>query len=230
MDDPMANPVPAALHGPLRAFGDRRGRAVRFDPDVSPFAGLPAEPGEQDWADLAVLAGPGETVVLAGPGAVPPQGWEVVRALDGVQMDGAAVTTATDPEIVELGTGDRDAMRELIERTKPGPWGPRTAELGTYLGVRRDGELVAMAGERLRIPGRTEISAVCTDPSARGQGLAERLVRAVAAGIVARGDLPMLHASAVNEPALRVYRRMGFVLTRPMRFDLLRTPAGTPAG
>ncbi|MBW0106736.1 GNAT family N-acetyltransferase [Pseudonocardia sp. KRD291] len=224
MDDPLVNPVPAALTGPLRTFGDRRGRAVRFDPDVSPFAGLPADPDARDWADLAALAGPGETLVLAGPGAAAPAGWETVRALDGVQMDGAGVEAAPDPEAIELEVGDRDAMRDLVERTRPGPWGPRTAELGTYLGIRRGGELVAMAGERLRVPGRTEISAVCTDPSARGQGLAERLVRAVAAGIVARGDRPILHGAASNETALRLYRRMGFVLSRPMRFDLLRTP------
>lgn len=224
MDDPLVNPVPAALTGPLRAFGDRRGRAVRFDPDVSPFAGLPADPDAVDWADLAALAGPGETLVLTGPGAVPPTGWETVRALDGVQMDGAGVAAAPDPEAVELGPADREAMRALVERTRPGPWGPRTAELGSYLGIRRGGELVAMAGERLRIPDRTEISAVCTDPSARGQGLGERLVRAVAAGIAARGDRPILHGAASNETALRLYRRLGFVLTRPMRFDLLRTP------
>lgn len=224
MDDPLVNPVPAALTGPLRGFGDRRGRAVRFDPDVSPFAGLPAEPDEQDWADLAALAGPGETLVLTGPGAVPPGGWESVRPVECVQMDGTGVEAVPDPDAVELQVCDRAEMRELVERTQPGPWAPRTAELGSYLGIRRDGALVAMAGERLRIPGRTEISAVCTDPSARGQGLAERLVRAVAAGIVARGDRPILHGAASNEPALRLYRRMGFVLTRPMRFDLLRTP------
>ena len=82
-----------------------------------------------------------------------------------------------------------------------------------------------MAGERLRIPGWTEISAVCTDPSARGRGLAARLVRAVAAGIVARGDRPMLHAASSNENALRLYRALGFVESGPMHFDLLRTPS-----
>lgn len=224
MDDALTNPVPAALAGPLRAFGTRRGRAARFDPDVCPFAGLPADPDERDWRDLAALAGPGATLVLTGPGATPPAGWVAVHPMRGVQMDGSAVEPRRDPEAVELGEADRDAMRDLVARTRPGPWGPRTRELGSYLGIRRDGELVAMAGERMRIPGWTEISAVCTDPSARGKGYAQRLVRAVAAGIVARGDRPLLHAAADNEPALRLYRRMGFVLTREMRFDLLRTP------
>lgn len=224
VDDPLANPVLAALTGPLRAFGERRGRAARFDPEVAPFAGLPADPRARDWDDLAMLAGPGATIVLAGPGAESPRDWDNIRPLAGVQMEGSAVEGVPDPEAVELGTADREAMRELVHRTRPGPWGPRTAEMGSYLGIRRDGALVAMAGERMRVPGWTEVSAVCTDPSARGQGLAERLVRAVVAGIVARGDRPLLHAAASNEPALRIYRRMGFVTTRPMQFDRLVVP------
>lgn len=225
MDDALVNPVPAALAGPLRAFGDRRGRAARFDPDVCPFAGLPLDPDEQDWHDLAALAGPGQTLVLTGPGIAAPQDWESVRPLVGVQMDGSAVAAVADPDAVELGESDREQMAGLVERTVPGPWGPRTRELGSYLGIRHGTELVAMAGERMRVPGWTEISAVCTDPSVRGRGYAERLIRAVAAGIVARGDRPLLHAAAANENALRLYRRMGFVLSRPMHFDLIRTPS-----
>ncbi|PPK60595.1 FR47-like protein [Actinokineospora auranticolor] len=106
--------------------------------------------------------------------------------------------------------------------------GPRTIELGTYLGIRRAGVLVAMAGERLRPPGWTEISAVCTDPAARGQGLATRLVLAVAAGIRARGETPFLHTGARNTNAIRLYEALGFRLRREMPFLLLTVPAETP--
>jgi len=145
--------------------------------------------------------------------------------MDGVQMDGGDLEARPDPDAVVLGDDDRDAMRDLVARTRPGPWKARTGELGLYLGIRHGDELVSMAGERMRGPGWTEISAVCTDVSARGRGYAERLVRAVAHGIVARGDRPMLHASAANEHALRQYRRWGFTFARPMCFDLVRAPA-----
>lgn len=230
--DPLTDPVASALTGRLRAFGAVRGGAVRFDPQVSPFGALPRDPAPDDWADLAALCGPGGLVVpvRAGDGPPdPPAGWVLEHEFPGVQMEGSGLRAEPDPDAVELGRDDRAEMAALAGRTRPGPWLARTAELGRYLGVRRDGELVAMAGERLRIGrvGRdaaTEISAVCTDERWRGTGLAARLVRAVAAGIVARGELPVLHASAVNHDAIRLYRRLGFTVTRPMRFDLLRAP------
>ncbi len=109
----------------------------------------------------------------------------------------------------------------LIARTDPGPYRQRTIELGTYLGIRRESALIAMAGERLHPTGWTEISAVCTDPAYRGQGLAGRLVRAVAAGIFERGETPFLHAAATNESALRLYEKLGFTLRRTMPIALL---------
>ncbi len=113
-------------------------------------------------------------------------------------------------------------MLSLAERTKPGPFLPRTIELGTYLGIRRDGELVAMAGERLRPPGWTEVSAVCTDPAWRGHGFASRLTRAVAAGIIARGDTPFLHAIADQRHGDRPLQGLGFTHRRDIQFPLLR--------
>jgi predicted GNAT family acetyltransferase len=120
-------------------------------------------------------------------------------------------------------------MLELVARTEPGPFLPRTIELGSYLGIRRRGALVAMAGERLHPPGWTEISAVCTDVAFRGQGLAGRLVRAVAAGIRARDETPFLHSVATNTTAIRLYEALGFRLRRQVTILLARVPGGEPA-
>jgi predicted GNAT family acetyltransferase len=115
-------------------------------------------------------------------------------------------------------------MLDLASRTKPGPFLTGTVEMGTYLGIRRDGALVAMAGERLHPPGWTEISAVCTDDAWRGHGLATRLILAVAAGIRARGEIPFLHALASNTGAIRLYTELGFRLRRPVVFSVTRVP------
>ena len=113
-------------------------------------------------------------------------------------------------EAVRLGADDVPDMLALVARTRPGPFLPRTVELGTYLGIRREGRLIAMAGERLHPPGWTEISAVCTDAAFRGQGLGSRLVRAVALGIRERGETPFLHTAATNTAAIRLYESLGF--------------------
>ncbi|MBP2707691.1 GNAT family N-acetyltransferase [Microbispora sp. RL4-1S] len=225
----LDNPVWASLTGPHARFAEGHGGALRYPDDVSPFYALPGDPSPTDWDDLAALAGPGATVPLTGDASAAPDGWEVVTNITGVQLVGDDVTPATDDEAVRLEPADVPEMLDLVERTQPGPFRPRTVELGTYLGIRREGALVAMAGERLHPPGWTEISAVCTDPGFRRQGLASRLVLAVAAGIRARGETPFLHTAAENTSAIRVYEALGFRLRRQTPFAFIRVPADVPA-
>lgn len=125
---------------------------------------------------------------------------------------------------VRLGEADAPEMLDLVAWTQPGPFLARTVSLGTYLGFRSEGALVAMAGERMHLPGWTEISAVCTDPAFRGRGLAARLVRAVGAGIRARGEVPFLHTAASNVNAIRLYESLGFRLRREVVFSAVRVP------
>ncbi|EOD64833.1 GNAT family N-acetyltransferase [Amycolatopsis vancoresmycina] len=224
MASPLDNPTWASLAGPHAHFAERRGRVLRYPEDVAPFLALPGDPGEQDWLDVAELAGPGATVVIAAATARPPSGWEVLDEIPGVQLVDEGVAAAPDPEAVRLGPADVPEMLDLVERTRPGPFRQRTVELGTYLGIRRGGALVAMAGERLHPPGHTEISAVCTDPAFRGQGLATRLVLAVAAGIRERGETPIMHAAAGNTAAIRLYLSLGFALRYRPDFVAVRVP------
>jgi ribosomal protein S18 acetylase RimI-like enzyme len=221
---PLDNPVRASLAGPHARFAERRGNVLRYPVDVCPFLAMPDEPGAADWADAAALVGPGGLLPLAGVQAPPPAGWAVEVLGEGVQLTGDGVAGMADREAVPLGPGDVPEMLDLAARTKPGPFLPRTVEMGRYLGIRRGGALVAMAGERLHPPGWTEISAVCTDAAWRGRGLASRLVLAVVAGIMARGETPFLHAVASNVNAIRLYQELGFRLRRSMLFSATRVP------
>ncbi|MFG2549916.1 GNAT family N-acetyltransferase [Streptomyces sp. NPDC048581] len=224
----LDNAVWSALAGPHAHFAERVGRAARYPADVYAFAAVadPADPGA--WADLHTLAGPATVVRVKGVEGVP-AGWEVVGGGRGVQLVDTALRAEPAPEAVRLGPDDVPEILDLVARARPGPFLTRTVELGTYLGIRHQGRLIAMAGERLRLPGWTEISAVCTDPAYRGRGLATRLVRAVAAGIRERGDTPLLHASETNTQAIRLYESIGFTPRRRTRIFQVRTP-GTQRG
>lgn len=225
--DPLDAPVAAALQGPHAHLARRVGRASSYDRAVATFSTVPMDPDQQDWDDLAALLGPGRFADLFSLPVTPPADWEPAFRLEGFQLVGSPslATTARDPSIVELGADDVPAMLALVEQTRPGPFWERTAEMGRYAGVRDDaGRLVTMAGERLRLPGWTEVSAVCTAPEARGRGLAERLVRDVAARIIQRGDQPFLHVAASNTGAIRLYERLGFVVRREVVFHGYRTP------
>ncbi|GGV87406.1 GNAT family N-acetyltransferase [Streptomyces massasporeus] len=220
---PLDNAVWAALNGPHARFAERLGRAARYPADVYDFAAL-AEPTDlAAWADLRELVGPG-TVVRLKPVDDVPSGWDVVGGGQGVQLVDTALRSEPAPEAVRLGPDDVPEILDLVAHTRPGPFLKRTVELGTYLGIRHQGRLIAMAGERIRPPGWTEISAVCTHPEHRGRGLGTRLVRAVAAGIRARGDLPFLHAAAGNTQAIRLYESIGFTLRRRSPILLVRSP------
>ena len=204
----LNNPVWAALTGPQACFAEAAGNAARFLPEIAPFAALSDPTDPAAWRDLATITG---QAVLTGPTITAPPGWERVEATPGVQMIGQSMFGVDDPEAVPLTEKDVPEMLELVARAQPGPFLKRTVDLGRYLGIRDgDGRLVAMAGERLRLPGWTEVSAVCTDPAFRGKGLGARLTLAVAAGILARGDLPFLHTAHDNENAIRLYGRLGF--------------------
>jgi GNAT superfamily N-acetyltransferase len=219
--DAVLDNVPwAALTGPQKRFGEFHGRAARFRPDVSPFTGMDDTTDPAAWADLAALVGPGKPLFVAGPRVIPPPGWERVGGLPGVQMVDAGVAGDDDPAAVRLGDADVPEILDLVRRTDPGPFAERTIELGTYLGIRDGGRLVAMAGERLKVPGWTEVSAVCTDPAFRGRGLAARLIRAVVAGVRARDERPFLHAASTNTGAIALYERLGFAVRTPVIFGM----------
>ncbi|MFI5892490.1 GNAT family N-acetyltransferase [Actinoplanes sp. NPDC051513] len=227
----LDNAIWQSVIGPHAHLAERHGLAARYPDAVAQFYGLADPDDPRAWADLASLASTPPGAGTAGAGAEvavsgsPPRthpGWELADEIAGVQLVDVALRAEPFGEAVRLTAADVPEILDLVERTRPGPFRPRTIELGVYLGVRRDGALVAVAGERLHPPGWTEISAVCTDPAFRGQGLATALVRAVAHGIRERGETPFLHTSAANTPAIRLYESLGFQLRRRTTFGRYR--------
>jgi len=217
----LTNPVYAALTGPHAAFAELRGNARRYPTAVAPFLGLPEDPSDQDWSDAAVLLGPATTAALMRPELPIPETFKLDRQFDLVQFVAPPSLGAADAEAVVLGQDDVPDMLALVALTDPGPFRSRTIELGTYLGIRRDGDLIAMAGTRFNLPEYTEISAVCTHPSYQGQGLASRLIRATAAHITAAGRTAFLHTGGSNTSAIRLYKALGFELSNEMKVTIV---------
>jgi ribosomal protein S18 acetylase RimI-like enzyme len=220
----LDNPVRASLTGPHAGLARSAKTVLGYPADVAPFSAMPDEPDEDSWRDLSDLTGAGGVATIVGLSTAAPQGWEVVMEIRGVQMVDSCVAPVEDPAALGLGWSDVPEMLDLVERTKPGPFLPRTIQLGSYLGIRRAGSLVAMAGERMRPPGWTEISAVCTDPGSRGQGLGTRLILALAAGIRMRDEQAFLHTRASNTNAIRLYESLGFVVRRELTIIRVRVP------
>jgi predicted GNAT family acetyltransferase len=200
--------------GPHSRFALRSGRALRYDGDVAPFIALPMHPTGADWIDALELIPPGTGAALVADGASLPASLTVIQVFELVQMIGENALAARDPRALTLGSSDVPEMLELVRATEPGPFLQRTIELGRYVGIREGGALIAMAGERMCFEGWTEISAVCTAPAHRGEGLATSLVSTLVADIRERSENAFLHVLKTNANAIRLYEELGFSVRR----------------
>ncbi len=222
---PLDRPVWTMLNGRQAHLAVARGAAVRIDPAYGPFAAARDQSDAAQAALAAVLAGPEDAVAIVEADHWPaPPGTQVIQTGDLVQMvaEVAVPMCAGDADCRLLGEADVAAMTALALATEPGPWAPATHRYGDFFGLFREGRLVAMAGQRM-LPhqGFAEVSAVCTDPAFRGQGLAGMLIRRVMAGMRARGEVPFLHSYAHNAGAIALYDSLGFRVRREMQLTII---------
>jgi predicted GNAT family acetyltransferase len=220
---PLDYPVWYALITRQQALAEGGARARRYPPAIGPFAAM-ADTSAQSFAALRALMSGSEVAVLFTPDPVtPPAGFKTLLAETGEQMIGTpAESSIRGLDIVTLGAADVPAMMALTELTKPGPFSLRTHELGTFLGIRIDGQLVAMAGERMKPANYTEMTAICVHPDHRGRGYAQVLLGAVASQITARGEIPFLHVFSKNDSAIALYRRQGMEIRRRLYVTVLQ--------
>jgi ribosomal protein S18 acetylase RimI-like enzyme len=220
---PLDRPIWSALTTRQKDLAEGGARARRFPVAIGPFADL-VDMSPQSFAELAAIMSGSEISVLFTPDAVAvPDQFKALLAETGEQMIGTpAESTIAGVEIVTLGPADVPDMMALVELTKPGPFGVRTHELGTFLGIKVDGQLVAMTGERMKPGNYTEMTAVCVHPSYRGRGYAQALLGAVARQIVARGEIPFLHVFSNNDSAIALYRRQGMEIRRRLHVTVLQ--------
>jgi ribosomal protein S18 acetylase RimI-like enzyme len=222
----LDNPIWHCLTTRHLQFAVGSGLARRFDREIGPLAGM-REPNARAYEDLAELFSPGEPAALfleSEPKL--PLGWSLQRheTLDQMICEEMPCSQNGRFNFEWLTEADVPKMLELTRLTEPGPFRKRTLELGGFLGIREDERLAAMAGQRLALPGLTEVSAVCTHPDFRGRGYAAALVAAVARAIGERGDTPFLTVLESNTAAIRVYESIGFRLRRKLHLAVVFPP------
>ena len=222
---PLDNVIWSALTTREAHFAQVSHCARRFAPEVSPLSGFP-EARDEHYHSLSELAGPtGSLAVFLDDPYESRDGWEYVAGAPLLQMiaeKSAPDVAANRHHLQELGAADSREMLDLTGLTKPGPFGPRTHELGLYLGIRHADQLIAMAGERMKVPGYTEVSAVCTHPDHTGRGYARILMTEIMRRIRERGETPFLHVRQDNKKAIGLYELLGFETRKLLHFAVLR--------
>lgn len=223
MFHPLDFPVWSALSGRQARFAMGPGPALRYDPAVNVFVAVADRSPESLAALSEVIRAHGDAALIEEEGPPEVTGVITVSVALGVQMVevNPSGPAPADFSFVDLTSQDAPQMLALAEANRPGPFFLRTPELGGFVGVKAGGRLIAMAGERMRPEGFTEVSGVCTDPDARGRGLAANLTKVVAGRIRARGETPFLHAYASNTGAISLYESLGFKLRREVLMSRL---------
>jgi predicted GNAT family acetyltransferase len=218
----LDNPIWYALSTAQRALAQGNGLAKRYPTDIAPFGGLIDQSAAAYNALNEILPGAVTALALDAEPMLP-RNWEMVHRGEMYQMICEAPAHPDERQIFrELTQADVPEMLALTKLTEPGPFLPRTIELGTYLGIHDAGSLVAMAGERLHITGFTEISAVCTHPQYRGRAYGNALMSALISRITKRGETPFLHVRTENVAARRLYEKLGFAVRAQLHLAVIK--------
>ena len=221
---PLDRPIWSALTSARQAYlavGD--GRALRFAPGYGVFAAS-VDQSPESLAAMAALERPEGIIATVEAVAPPlPPGLVALKEASLLQMALTALTPARrrDIAVEALTEADAPAMLALATLTEPGPFFAKTHQLGDFFGVKQGGRLLAMAGERMKPDGFTEVSGVCAHPDARGRGYAGALMRTVIEQILARGETAFLHSYADNAGAIALYRALGFEVRCEMAMRML---------
>lgn len=231
----LDRPIWVALTTRQAHLGQGDALACRYHPDVAPFAAVQNDTPDAYQALHRLLLPHEQVALLCLDPAAPIQALQAERIGVVHQMVAARREARgtddlnNDREVISLSNADAKDMQDLVQKTKPGPFGKRTHEMGSYIGIRERGRLIAMAGERMRLDGYVEISAVCVDPDWRGRGLAGRLVNGLCREIEHRGETPFLHVFSDNQSAIGLYESLGFELRRTFLLTRIRHADTGPA-
>ena len=201
-------------------YADKQGYACVYKDGYGQYGAL-SEYSKQAYKDLASIVKPERIVLILGSGEpVEYPEWKQLTTFLGYGMILESPIRAPELDYVQLSVSDAAKMVEL-GKTSGLSVQPRSIELGNFYGIKKNGDLVAMAGEGMKIDGYTEVADVRTHPDFRKRGYGGGLTQVVCQLIQEKGDTPCLRVRAENTGAIRLYEKLGFIKFLTANYDVL---------
>lgn len=220
--NPLDNPIWSALTTRHAHLSEGDDIARRYLPTYTTLAGMEHET-DAAFASLAKITLKGQAIGICSQSDAPiPNSWACSGKFPVAQMVCEQIKDCKTFQLELLTDDDVPAMRELVLLTQPGPFSERTIRFGTFLAIKENGSIAAMAGQRMQVPGFDEVSAVCTHPDHQGKGYARALVYEISRRIIETGNTPMLHVRSENLAAIKSYEHVGFKIRRQFYFSVLK--------
>lgn len=220
----LNNPVWNGLTSGNRLLANGNNAVKYFDKEVSPLIGM-SDYSQANFDALYEMIPAGRVLATVSTEEITiPQNWKVIRHIKILQMvfDAPIPQTTTGQQFVSLQKQHVPGMMALTKLTNPGPFAERTIDFGNYEGIFSNGELIAMAGQRMQPLPYIEISAVCTHPNHHGKGYAGRLITSQIQKITALSGTPFLHVRGDNETAIKLYQKLGFYIRTEVHFNMIQ--------
>ncbi|MEO8535796.1 MAG: GNAT family N-acetyltransferase [Flavobacterium sp.] len=209
----LDNPVWNSLSETHKKFAVDYGKTKFYNPDYCPFGGFTESGNTKDAADRYSLLT--ENFFIVGEKPEISNALKITRELICLQMIiYKKIELSIDLEITELTDQHNEALCELVNLVQPGYFKNKTPLLGNYFGIFKDGQLVAVTGERMKMDDFTEVSAIVTHPDHTGKGYAKQLITHVVNTIFDENKIPFLHVVESNIRAIKLYEKLGFITRR----------------
>nr|WP_315209698.1 GNAT family N-acetyltransferase [uncultured Flavobacterium sp.] len=216
-DKKLDNPVWFSLSETHQSFALDYGSVKFYHPDYCPFGGF--EKGNAIAKSIDEYSEMVDSFFIVGEKPELSNLLKLNKELVCLQMIVCnPIDIAINDPIVKLTVEHIDSLYELVNLVQPGYFKKKTALLGNYYGIFKNGELVAVTGERMQMNDFIEVSAVVTHPNHTGKGYAKQLVVQTVNEIFKQNKIPYLHVIEDNKGAIQLYEKLGFSSRRKISF------------
>jgi GNAT superfamily N-acetyltransferase len=213
----LDNPVWCSLNETHQKFSINYNNLKCYHPDFCPFGGY--ESSREIRSQIDEYAKIIDNFFIVGDRPEFSKNLTLKNELVCLQMIiDSPIDLEIQEHIIQLTSENEAVLVKLVNLVQPGYFKNKTIQLGDYHGIVKNGDLVAVTGERMKMNDFTEVSAIITHPNHTRKGYARQLIAHTVNKILHQNKIPYLHVAEDNTIAISLYEKLGFDIRRKISF------------